>query len=151
MLKCLHGLTQNQNESFNAMIWDRLPKFKYVSFTPLQFGVYDLVTNFNIGRKASVLIFEKLGMIPRKYIVTRCQKLNEKRLSASSYKNLDSTDGAFTYYVITFSQNLDPPPPFIIKHHHYVTTSLNNIMSTSCEPPFPIRKCIGKFRLFSFH
>ena len=33
--KCLHGLTQNQNESFNAMIWDRLPKSRYVSFTPL--------------------------------------------------------------------------------------------------------------------
>ena len=24
--KCLHGLTQNQNESFNATIWERLPK-----------------------------------------------------------------------------------------------------------------------------
>ena len=57
--KYLHGLTQNQNESFNAMIWDRLPKSKYVSLTPLQFGVYDAVANFNIyiGRKASVLIF----------------------------------------------------------------------------------------------
>ena len=33
--KCLHSLTQNQNESFNAMIWDRLPKSRYVSFTPL--------------------------------------------------------------------------------------------------------------------
>ena len=30
--KCLHGLTQNQNESFNAMIWDRIPKSRYVSF-----------------------------------------------------------------------------------------------------------------------
>ena len=41
------------------MIWDRLPKSRYVSLTPLQFGVYDAVANFNIyiGRKASVLIF----------------------------------------------------------------------------------------------
>ena len=89
--KCFHGLTQNQNESFNAMILDRLPKSKYVSFTPLQFGVYDVVANFNIGRKASVLIFEKLGIIPGKYNLTGCQKLDQKRLSASSYKNLDST------------------------------------------------------------
>ena len=50
--KCLHSLTQNQNESFNAMIWDRLPKSRYVSFTPLQFVVCDAVANFNIGRKA---------------------------------------------------------------------------------------------------
>ena len=33
--KYLHGLTQNQNESFNTMIWDRLPKSRYVSFSPL--------------------------------------------------------------------------------------------------------------------
>ena len=25
--KCLHGLTQNENESFNATIWVRVPKF----------------------------------------------------------------------------------------------------------------------------
>ena len=28
--KCLHGKTQNQNESFNPMIWDRIPKTRYV-------------------------------------------------------------------------------------------------------------------------
>ena len=73
-------------------IWDRLPKSRYVSFTPLQYEVYDAVTNFNIGRKASVLIFEKLGMIPRIYTLTGCQELNQKPLSESSYnKNLDST------------------------------------------------------------
>ena len=74
------------------MVWDRLPKSRYVSFTPLQFEVYDAVANFNIGRKASVLIFEKIGMIPRIYTLTGCQKLNQKRLSESSHnKNLDST------------------------------------------------------------
>ena len=73
------------------MIWDRLPKPRFVSFTPLQFGVYESVANFNKGRKASVLIFEKLGIIPGKYTLTGCQKLNQKRLSASSYNNLNST------------------------------------------------------------
>ena len=38
------------------MIWDRLPKSRYMSFTPLQFGVYDAVANFNIGRKARNLV-----------------------------------------------------------------------------------------------
>ena len=54
------------------MVWDRLPKSRYVSFIPLQFEVYDAVANFNIGRKASVLIFEKIGMIPRIYTLTGC-------------------------------------------------------------------------------
>jgi len=41
-------------------------KSKYASLSQLQFGVYDAVANFNIARKASILIFEKMGMIPGK-------------------------------------------------------------------------------------
>ena len=89
--KCLHGMTQNQNESFNAMIWSRIPKSTYVSFSQLQLGVYDAVANFNIGMKASILIFEKFNMIPGKYCLKGCRKINEKRLSASKYDNLEAT------------------------------------------------------------
>ena len=66
--KCLHGKTQNQNESYNALIWERLPKTKYVSLIHLKFGSYDAVSHFNIGKKNSVLIFEKLNMIPGRYL-----------------------------------------------------------------------------------
>ena len=89
--KCLHGLTQNQNESFNAMIWDRVPKSRYISFSQLQLGVYDAVANFNIGRKASILLYEKLKMIPRKYTLIGCQTINKKRLFSSAYANLETT------------------------------------------------------------
>ena len=84
--KCLHGKTQNRNESFNAMIWERIPKSTYVSLTQLQLGVYDAVANFNIGRKASVLIYEKLGMIPGTYTLKGCSNLNKKRLFNAKYK-----------------------------------------------------------------
>ena len=46
------------------LIWERVPKTHYVSLTHLEFGVYDAVANLNIGMKASILIYEKLGMIP---------------------------------------------------------------------------------------
>ena len=75
--KCLHGMTQNQNESFNAMIWSRIPKSTYVSFSQLQLGVYDAVANFNIRRKATILIFEKLNMIPGKYYLKVCRKITK--------------------------------------------------------------------------
>ena len=86
--KCLHGVTQNQNESFNAMIWSRIPKSTYVSFSQLQLGVYDAVANFNIGRKASILTFEELKMILGKYCLEGCRKINEKRLSTLKYEYL---------------------------------------------------------------
>jgi len=81
---CLHGRTQNQNESFNGTVWDRLPKSKYSGLTQLRFGVYDAVANFNIGRKASVLTFEKMGIIPGRYMLRGCYKTNKKRLYHSS-------------------------------------------------------------------
>ena len=70
------------------MLWDRLPKSCYVSFSQLELGVYDAVANFNILRKAS----EKLNMIPGKYAYLKgCQSINAKLLFASTYKNRDTT------------------------------------------------------------
>ena len=56
----------------------------------------------------------------------------------------------FTYYVITFSQILEPPPPFPLCNQAS-SSSPPNIGSTSCEPTLLLRKCIVKFRLHSFH
>jgi hypothetical protein len=85
--KCLHGKTQNQNESFNALIWERLPKSRYVSLTQLKFGSYDAVGHFNIGMKSSIMIYEKMQMVPGRYTTKQCANLNQKRLSCSTYKS----------------------------------------------------------------
>ena len=45
--KCLDGKTQNQNESINGMIWNRIPKNVFVKFDVLKLGVYEAVANFN--------------------------------------------------------------------------------------------------------
>ena len=83
--KCLHGHIQNRNESFNAMIWDRIPKTRYVSLSQLELGVYDAVANFNVGCKASVLIYEEMKVVPGKYTLFGCHNINKKRLLASKY------------------------------------------------------------------
>lgn len=46
LAKCLHGQTQNANESFNGMIWECIPKTRFVSLRNLKFGVYGAVANF---------------------------------------------------------------------------------------------------------
>ena len=88
---CLHGKTQNHNESFNGMIWQRIPKTKFVSLKQLEFGVFDAVSNFNIGRKASILIYEKTKIRPGKYMLEGCSNLNKKRLRLSNYKSKDTS------------------------------------------------------------
>ena len=89
--ECLHGKTQNQNEAFNGTIWERIPKTKYVSLSQLKFGVYDAVANFNIGKKASVLIYEKMCMLPGGHMLKGCRTANKRRLFHSGYKNLASS------------------------------------------------------------
>ena len=85
--KCLHGKTQNANESFNATIWERVPKTNYVSLRKLEFGVYDAVGHFNIGMKSSILIYEKLNMIPGKFALKGCASINNKRVRRSLYRS----------------------------------------------------------------
>ena len=49
------------------------------------------IEEFKLGREASILIFENLNLISGIYTSKGCQTLNQKRLSASKYKNLDSS------------------------------------------------------------
>ena len=71
--KCLYRKTQNQNKSVNSMIWDHIPKTRYVSLTQLKLGVYDAVANFNIGKKVSVLNYEKMNLIQGKFTLQSCE------------------------------------------------------------------------------
>ena len=62
--KCLDSKTQNQNESFNGTVWNRLQKTTYVDYHKLSLGVYDAVAVFNNGHKTSIDIYENMNMRP---------------------------------------------------------------------------------------
>ncbi|GFU33616.1 uncharacterized protein TNCV_1797991 [Trichonephila clavipes] len=62
--KCLHGRTQNPNESFNKCIWERIPKTVFVGIEALKFGVMDAVICFNDGYVSRIKVFEALGIKP---------------------------------------------------------------------------------------
>ena len=55
---------QNANECFNITIWERIPSKTFVTLPNLEFDVFDVVANFNIGMKTSVLICEKVSFAP---------------------------------------------------------------------------------------
>ncbi|XP_066932632.1 uncharacterized protein [Clytia hemisphaerica] len=56
--KFLHGKTQNANESFHGMIWNRIPKTCFVGRNVFELGVYDAICHFNVGTKAAIEIFK---------------------------------------------------------------------------------------------
>ena len=59
--KCLHCKTQNSNESFNAMIWNRAPKTGFVDFNSLKLATLDALLAFNEGHSPKLQIFKSLG------------------------------------------------------------------------------------------
>ena len=109
--KRLHGETQNQNESFNLMIWDGIPKMRYVSLTQLELRLCDAVANFSIGKKDSVLIYEKMNLIPGKFTLQDCDKINRKRLFGSKYKEMGSTKNDDKYAVVKQSKKITKMNP----------------------------------------
>lgn len=79
--KCLHGGTQNPSESFNNMIWSRLPKRIFVMLNTLEIGVHEALACFNLGNLARCKILAKLGIVAGVNCVNALKKLDEMRIA----------------------------------------------------------------------
>jgi hypothetical protein len=60
--KCLHGRTQNPNESFNDMIWLRTPKNAFFDYNTLKMVVYDAVLSFNMRNLGTAKVLHQLNI-----------------------------------------------------------------------------------------
>ena len=65
--KCLHGKTQNSNESINGVIWKRCPKDVFVGRKVLEMGVASAVISFNDGTKRLIDVMKELKVEPGHY------------------------------------------------------------------------------------
>ena len=72
LAKCLHCKTQNQNESFNSMIWERVPKITYVGKDIPDFAVYVAAAKFNDRRQGTIDLFKQLNIRPGYYTTISC-------------------------------------------------------------------------------
>lgn len=61
LARCVLGATQNQNESFNAVLWNRCSKTDFSSPESVQVSVYLAVLTFNEGQQSLLPIIEELG------------------------------------------------------------------------------------------
>ncbi len=89
--RCLDGKTQNQNESLNGMIWNRLPKEVFIGSEVLKLGVYDAVAHFNIGSQAAVNVLELLGIDPGTFCLTELEQQDRERVHKAEFKAKEET------------------------------------------------------------
>jgi len=91
LAKCLHGLTQNANESFNSLIWERAPKSRYCSLSTLEICVYDAVSYFNYGAKSVIDTLKLLHIDAGKFTKLMASDANITRMYNAAYKDKDSS------------------------------------------------------------
>ena len=72
--KCLHGQTQNNNESLNGVIWKKCPKDVFVGREILETGVNSAVIQFNEGAQGVLDVLEKSGVGIGKFALQRLEK-----------------------------------------------------------------------------
>ena len=85
--KCLHGQTQNNNESLNGVIWKRCPKDVFVGQSTLEMGVASAVINFNHGQSGILKLMENLSMNPGEYLIRYCNERDNTRIKEMEKKS----------------------------------------------------------------
>lgn len=75
MERCILGATQNQNESFNSLIWNRCVKTEFCSVDVVEIAVSLAVITFNSGQESLKGLFQRLGY---KYTPTLAHFLRSK-------------------------------------------------------------------------
>ena len=91
LAKCLHGETQNNNESWNNMIWAKCPKNVFVTKPLLQLGVNSAVIGLNEGGNGAIRVLEKLGIDIGKETVGGTARKNKIEIKKMNLKTRDST------------------------------------------------------------
>ncbi len=85
--RCLKGVTQNANESFNHMVWERCPKTTFCGKVRIECAVAEAVCCFNTGAGSKALILKAAGVENvGKYSLASLQEEDHIRQVSASQK-----------------------------------------------------------------
>ena len=87
--KCLHGKTQNINESLNGLIWKRCPKDAFVARITPELSVASAVIAFNDELSGIIEVFNKFQK-PGTFCEKYCGFKDEKQITQMDRKSSDS-------------------------------------------------------------
>ena len=60
--RCLQGMTQNQNEAANGMLWSRCPKTRFCGARRVRIAVCETVAVFNTGSGSKAVVMKLCGI-----------------------------------------------------------------------------------------
>ena len=92
--KCLHGKTQNNNETLNGVIWKKCPNDVFVGRATLEIDVASAVLNFNDGSSGVLNVLNSLKIEPEKFNTEFCGKRDSERVTKMDLKSSGQTKKA---------------------------------------------------------
>ena len=84
--RCAHGKTQNSNESFNKLIWDRCSKEVRVGKPVVEQSVSTAVGQFNESATALVKVLKKMGIEPGHFMSKLTMDKDCRRITCAKRK-----------------------------------------------------------------
>ena len=84
--RCLSGLTQNQNESVNGVLWSKCPKTKFCGKSKILLAVSETVTHFNSGSGSRVKLLDSFCSKPKRNMMLAMRKEDDKRVKNAARK-----------------------------------------------------------------
>lgn len=78
--KCLHGQTQNANESLNKIFWQKCPKTIFAAKTIVDIATASAVLYFNDGAKGLLDVLNTLNITPGVSTQSLTAKVDRRRV-----------------------------------------------------------------------
>ena len=78
--KCLHGGTQNRNESFHNVVWAVTPEVHYQKYSTFASSVHLAICLWNSGATVISTLLKSLDITPGKHTEHAIQKEDEKNI-----------------------------------------------------------------------
>jgi len=84
--RCLKGLTQNQNESINSILWAKISKVRFCGKRRIVIATCETFCTANTGAASKASILQRLGIEPGRNTVSLLRKEDWARLACASRK-----------------------------------------------------------------
>ena len=85
--RCLHGGTQNQNEAFNALIWQRARKTTHSGLVVVELPTFLAISHFNDGTTTITMVLVEMGIKSGFHCFKANKKHDYSRLRHSQRKS----------------------------------------------------------------
>ena len=85
--RCLHGKTQNPNESFNGILWQKCPKQTFVGRLILELAAFSAVIHYNDGFLGLISVFKELKIKIGPFFLTTAERKVRKRVAGCTKKS----------------------------------------------------------------